>query len=82
MFSLGRYEWLYLCTCLNRIEMFVGNWDRLMGVSKVLVGTRLLLILRVANISEPIFARSMMCSQTIKREYVKWRYILDVKFHL
>jgi hypothetical protein len=57
-----------LHTVLNRIEIVVGNTKRSMGFARVSVGTLLPLIVRVANIPVPFFARLVIEVQTIMND--------------
>jgi hypothetical protein len=67
---LAFYQSFYFHTSLNIIEIVVFNCDREMGFANISVDSNTLLIRSIANRLEPFFVRSVIFSQTIKRNYV------------
>jgi hypothetical protein len=67
---LAFYQSFYFHTSLNIIEIVVFNCDREMGFANISVDSNTLLIRSIANRLEPLFVRSIILSQAMKKKYV------------
>jgi hypothetical protein len=67
---LAFYPSFYFHTSLNIIEIVVFNCDREMGFANISVDSNTLLIRSIANRLEPLFVRSIILSQAMKKKYI------------